>query len=135
MIDKLFQFCKFFGVSGIGWIIDFTIYSIISIYINPLIANIISSFVAIIFVFSVSTRKIFVNDNKYSLKIKFLIYVVYQVVLVSFTSFIISSLAKSLVSCNFYLIVKYSKLLAKIIVTPFSMMCNFIVMRKLIERM
>ena len=59
------QAISFFGLSGIGWIIDMCIYSIMSNFnIQTIIANIISSFVAVTFVYTTSTKKIFKNINK-----------------------------------------------------------------------
>ncbi len=134
MKNRIFEMFKFFGISGIGWIIDFSIYSLISYFINPVISNIISSFVSITFVFLVSTKKIFVNNGKYNLKLKYFIYIIYQIILVSITSSIIGILVNVFMKSNIILISKYAKILAKIIVTPFSMICNYIVMKKLIEK-
>ena len=55
------QAFKFFGISGIGWLIDFLIYTILTsvLKINVDVSNMISSLVGVSFVFLVSTRKIF----------------------------------------------------------------------------
>ena len=72
MKELIKQAFKFFGISGIGWIIDFTIYTILtSIFkLNVDISNIISSLSGCSFVFMISTRKLFENNSKINIKIK-----------------------------------------------------------------
>ena len=84
--------------------------------------------------FLVSTKRIFVNNGKFNLKLKYCIYIIYQIILVSITSSIIGILVKAFMKSNIVLISKYAKTLAKIVVTPFSMIFNYIVMKKLIEK-
>ena len=76
---KLFsQFIKFLFVSGIGWLIDFSLYAVLTIEFNLKIfyANIFSSIPAISYVFLVSIKKIFVKSQKNTLTIvqKYIIY-------------------------------------------------------------
>ena len=71
------QFINFLFLSGIGWLIDFTLYLLFSNVFNLKIihSNILSSIPAVTFVFFVSTRKIFAkNNSRISLKEKYLIY-------------------------------------------------------------
>ena len=134
------QFKQFFITSGIGWLIDFSIYSIITIIlgIDVLYANIMSSIPAITFVFFVSTRKTFSNRSKnISLKLKYMIYVIYQLILLLF----ISSLSQWLFSI--FLTISwinaifgiYIKIITKIIITPITMSINFLVMKGVIEKL
>ncbi len=53
------RFLKFILISGAGWIIDFSIYSILTMGagFDVWISNIISSFAAITYVFFTSTKK------------------------------------------------------------------------------
>ncbi len=127
---------KFVGVSGIGWLIDVLIYLTLSsiIKLNVDISNMISSLVGVSFVFLVSTRKIFINNSKINLKLKYIIYIVYQLILIYLASLAILSLKNYLTSLDIKLVIKYVNIISKIIITPFTMLINFIVMKLLIEK-
>lgn len=135
--NLLRQAIQFIGISGIGWLMDFTIFSLLGLCsANLTINNIISSSVAVSFVFVVSTCKTFVQKNGgMNLKIKFAIYVTYQIVLIFVISRLLALLAvlisAILIETAF---AKFSGMLAKILVTPFTMCANFFVMKFLIER-
>lgn len=136
MKDKLIKAFKFFGISGIGWIIDVIIYSVFSnvFRINVGISNVVSSFVAITFVFIVSTSKIFKDTKKISLKTKYIIYVIYQILLVSLSSFVISLLKSLVIDIDVNFFVQNVNIICKIIVTPFTMVLNYFVMKYIIEK-
>ena len=136
MKEKLIKAFKFFGISGIGWIIDVIIYSILSnvFRINAGISNVVSSFVAITFVFIFSTSKIFKNTQKFNLKTKYIIYVVYQILLVSISSFVISLLKSFIINIDISCFAKNVNIICKIIVTPFTMVLNYFVMKYIIEK-
>ena len=60
-----FQAIKFFGISGIGWLIDMVIFTALTnLEVNTILSNIISSLVAVTFVYFTSTKKIFINKNE-----------------------------------------------------------------------
>ena len=130
----IIQAFKFFGLSGLGWIIDMCIFSLLTYFsVYTILANIISSFVAVTFVYLTSTKNIFVNmNNKFNIKKKYVVYVLYQVIIVLISSTIINLIAKDLTGSNIELFVNYSKILAKIIVTPFTMVTNFMFMKFLV---
>lgn len=131
------QAVQFIGISGTGWLMDFAIFSLLCLrYTNLTINNIISSFVAVSFVFVVSTCKTFVQKNGgMNLKIKFAIYVTYQIVLILVISRLLSLLAVLISTIlTETAFAKFSGMLAKILVTPFTMCANFFVMKFLIER-
>lgn len=132
----IIEILKFVGVSGIGWLIDVLIYLTLSsiIKLNVDISNMISSLVGVSFVFLVSTRKIFVNNSKINLKLKYIIYIVYQLILIYLASLAILSLKNYLTSLDIKLVIKYVNIISKIIITPFTMLINFIVMKLLIEK-
>ncbi len=128
---------KFFGLSGIGWIIDLIIYTLLTslLKINVDIANMISSLFGVTFVYLTSTRKIFKNNSKINLKIKYIIYIVYQVILIITVSKIMIILKDYLININISLLKKYINIVVKIIITPFTMIINYIVMKNLIEKL
>lgn len=133
------QFIKFLFLSGIGWLIDFTLYLIFSNIFDFKIvySNILSSIPAVTFVFFVSTRRVFVKNKKgFTLKEKYFIYFLYQVILI---------ITISLLGQYLYLLIlkniavkielKILKLIIKILITPITMLINFIVMKFLIEKL
>ena len=133
------QFIKFLFLSGIGWLIDFTLYLIFSnIFDFKIIySNILSSIPAVTFVFFVSTRRIFIKNKRgLTLKEKYLIYFLYQVILI---------ITISLLGQYLYLLIlkniavkielKILKLIIKILITPITMLINFIVMKFLVEKL
>lgn len=128
------QALNFFGISGIGWILDFIVYTILTslFKINVDISNMLSSLVGVTFVFFVSTRKVFINNSKINIKVKYIIYIVYQIILIFIASKIMLLLKDYLI--NIDLIAKYINIIVKIIITPFTMIINFIVMKNLIEK-
>lgn len=131
------QGIAFVGISGFGWIMDFVIFNLLNIRSSYVaINNMVSSLVAVCFVFCASTRKTFVQkDGGISLKIKFAIYVAYQIVLILVISQLLEVIAVWL--CQFFagsVMVNFSAMAAKIIVTPITMCMNFFVMKMLIER-
>lgn len=137
MKKLLKQGMEFVGISGLGWIMDFTIFNLLNIKLSHVaINNILSSLVAVCFVFCVSTRKTFEQKlGGISLKIKFVIYIIYQIVLVLAISQLLALIATWL--CKIFagsVVVKFSAMVAKILVTPITMCMNFIVMKMLIER-
>lgn len=136
MKKVLIEGLRFIGFSGIGWLIDTTIYLILtSIFkLNVDVSNIFSSLVGVTFVFIMSTRKIFVSNSKINIKIKYLIYVIYQIILILTASKIMLLLKDYLITLNIDIIIKYINIIVKIIITPFTMLINFIVMKLLIEK-
>ena len=84
------QAIGFIGISGLGWIIDIIIYTLLTsiLKINVNIANAFSSFIGVSFVFIISTRKLFINNSRINIKIKYIIYIVYQIILISSASYI-----------------------------------------------
>lgn len=131
----IIQFIKFLFVSGTGWIIDFGLYSIFTgiLGFQILYSNILSSIPAITFVFIVSTKKIFKeNKNGFSTKKKYLIYFIYQMILV----FLISLLGQFLYEIAIRNEINFNslKIIIKIMVTPITMILNFFVIKHLAEK-
>ena len=134
MRKLLKQGIAFVGISGIGWIMDFVIFNLLNLRSSYVaVNNMISSLVAVCFVFCVSTRKTFVQkDGGIPLKVKFVIYILYQIILVSQLLAIIAAGLYQTFSGS--IIGNFSAMAAKIIVTPVTMCLNFLVMKLLIER-
>ena len=133
------QFINFLFLSGIGWLIDFTLYLLFSNIFNLKIiySNILSSIPAVTFVFFISTRKIFSkNNSRISLKEKYLIYFLYQLILILLISLLAQYLyLLSLKNISMNVELKLLKIIIKILITPITMLINFIVMKFLIEKL
>lgn len=131
------QAIRFVGISGIGWVLDFFVYMVLK-YIsdNLVLNNIVSSGIGVTFVFIFATRKIFRNESKIALPWKYLIYILYQCVLIFIISKVLNGINIAIISyINIGLIVKYSAAIAKILVTPITMTLNFFVMKGVIEKL
>ena len=136
MKKLIIQFFKFLLISGTGWLIDTTIYTILTVILkyNVIFSNILSSIPSITFVFFVSTRKIFLTHiGKFSLKQKYLIYILYQIILITTVSLIgqiLYNISENLLSNKELL-----KIIIKLTITPITMITNFFVMKFLAEKL
>ncbi|MFR3463421.1 MAG: GtrA family protein [Anaerobutyricum soehngenii] len=136
-MKKLFiQAIRFIGLSGIGWILDFTTYTVLGVIsANLVLNNTISSWVGVTFVFLLSTRIVFKNNSKIPLKWKYVIYLLYQCVLIFFISKLLNRVNIYLLTHVTLAVVKnFSTIISKILVTPITMVLNFIVMKNVIEK-
>lgn len=135
--NLIIQAVKFIGVSGIGWILDFFIYTCLGLVSENLILNnTISSWVGVTFVFIFATRKIFKNKSRISLKWKYLIYIVYQIILIFLISKFLDLINIFIINnIDLQVIKDFSPILSKIIVTPITMILNFIVMKNIVEKL
>ncbi len=136
MKGLLLQFIKFFGISGIGWCLDFSVYIFLTQILNwPVFqSNYLSSILAVSLVFYVSTRKIFKESkSKISIRSKYLIYLIYQILLLSLVSILGQYLSTCLGTLGLHS--NITKILAKIIITPITMIINFVVMKIMVEKL
>lgn len=131
------QIIRFIGVSGIGWIIDFSLYNVLALFFRQLdLINVLSSLAAVCFVFWTSVRTAFKkNRSQISLRWKFAIYILYQLVLIALVSKLLLSMhldiQKNLTGTAFF---RFSAVIAKVLVTPITMITNFFVMKILVEK-
>ena len=136
-MDLLKLALKFFGLSGIGWLMDMAVYSALCMFSSRLfLNNTISSWVGVTFVFITSTRTLFKNNSRMPLKVKYLVYLLYQAALIYLISKLLVAVSAFIVSfVPLAFVQKMSALIAKIIVTPVTMVLNFFVMKLLIEKL
>lgn len=137
MVAKLLQQAiRFVGLSGIGWILDFCTYTVLGCFSGNLVVNnVISSWVGVTFVFLFATRKVFQNNSRISLKWKYVIYLLYQCVLIFLVSLLLQKVDAAITKwVTIELVQSYSAILAKIIITPITMTLNFFVMKGVIEK-
>lgn len=136
-MKKLFlQAVKFIGLSGIGWILDFMTFTVFGFFSkNVTLNNFISSWVGVTFVFIFATRKVFQNNSKIPLKMKYLIYLAYQCLLIYLISKLLGYVNAWIVkSIAIEIVIKLAPTISKIFVTPITMILNFIVMKTIIEK-
>lgn len=137
MVGKLLQQAvRFVGLSGIGWILDFCTYTILGFFSGNLVVNnVISSWVGVTFVFIFATRKVFQNNSRISLKWKYLIYLLYQCVLIFLVSLLLKEVDQAICKwITIEMIQTCSSIIAKILITPITMILNFFVMKGVIEK-
>ena len=135
------QALRFLAVSGTGWVIDFGCYYLLTTYGRLIVAyaNMLSSIPAITLVFFVSTRKIFANKKEgLPLWGKYLVYFLYQMVLVFCVSWVGEWLFRLLgktARMSVPLLAEHLKIVCKILITPITMTANFFVMKVLCEKL
>lgn len=107
---------RFAVVSGLGWLIDFSIFALLnSLGFSVWLANIVGATTAVLFVFFASVRKIFQYNGHYILW-KLLNYIVYQIIAI-----VCASLLIDFIALQFGVL----PIIAKIIVTPLTFYANF----------
>ena len=131
----LWQAVRFVGLSGVGWLMDFTVYTLLSLRVQRLdLVNILSSLVGASFVFVFSTRFVFQNSRRFPLWVKYAVYIVYQLVLIVLISRLLAWVHLLIVSrFTWPLLLRFAKILAKILVTPVTMTVNFFAMKAIVE--
>ena len=136
MAKLMAKFIRFIGISGMGWIIDFVLFTLLTgVFRLPVaLSNYISSIPAITLVFFLSTHKLFVcRPNGLSLRAKYLLYVVYQFLLLTAVSFLAQWLAVVL-PLSLPFLSGLAKPASKILITPITMICNFFALKYLAEK-
>lgn len=136
MKNLLQQAVKFIGFSGIGWLLDVAAYLLLGLLSQNLaLNNMVSSWVGVTFVFTFSTCYVFQNHSRIPLKAKYILYLLYQAVLIWGISHLLVYIHGIIYGPLLYLgWASFAALAAKILVTPMTMILNFLVMKGVIER-
>ncbi|MCR5576128.1 MAG: GtrA family protein [Oscillospiraceae bacterium] len=131
------QALRFLGLSGIGWLLDFTVYTLLSLRFHDLTwVNVISSLVGASFVFVFSTRFVFRDSHRIALWLKYAIYIGYQLVLIWLISKLLALVHLTIVShTDWPLLISLAPVLSKMLVTPITMTVNFFAMKTVIEKL
>ena len=131
------QALRFLGLSGIGWLMDFTVYTLLSLRMENLaLVNVLSSLVGASFVFLFSTRFVFRDSHRIPLYLKYAIYIVYQLLLIYLISKLLAWVNGVIVAhAPWPLLVSLAPVLSKILVTPITMTVNFFAMKTVIEKL
>lgn len=127
------------GISGLGWCLDFGIYLALTLLLELPVqtANHISTIPAVTLVFFLSTRHTFrQRPGGLPLWVKYLLYVVYQLLLVAGVSWLGQQGYDLLIVLPLpALILDSLKILIKIGITPITMLLNYFVLGWLTERL
>ena len=131
------QALRFLGLSGIGWLLDFTVYTLLSLRFHDLAwVNVFSSLVGASFVFIFSTRFVFRDSHRIPLWLKYAIYIVYQLVLIWLISKLLARVHLTIVTHTAWpLLISLAPVLSKMLVTPITMTVNFFAMKTVIEKL
>lgn len=137
MMFLFFQAIKFFGISGVGWFLDFITYTILRFLSqNLFLNNIISSWFGMTFIFIFSTKAVFKNNENSSITTKYFLNLGYRILMIFVISWLLQFVDSQIVQiCNAEIITKSSFIIAKILVTPVTMILNFLVMKFLMEKL
>lgn len=130
------QAVRFIGLSGIGWLMDLCVYTVLGIWSEDLfLSNIVSSWVGVTFVFLLSTRYVFKDRGRIPLKWKYVIYLSYQCALILLMSELLAAVDAVITrAISIAIILDLSAIISKIVITPVTMVLNFIVMKGIMER-
>ncbi len=130
------QAVRFIGLSGIGWLMDLCVYTVLGIWSEDLfLSNIVSSWVGVTFVFLLSTRYVFKDRGRIPLKWKYVIYLSYQCVLILLMSELLAAVDAVITrAISIAIILDLSAIISKVVITPVTMVLNFIVMKGIMER-
>lgn len=130
------QAVGFMGLSGIGWILDFCVYVAAGFFSgNPALNNTLSSWAGVTFVFLCARGRVFQNQGRLPFKWKYVIYLLYQAVLIFCVSRLLGGINGAISGCvEDEWIVRLSPVIAKILVTPVTMVMNFFVMKGVMEK-
>ncbi len=136
MKKLLKQAVAFVGFSGVGWLLDLCTYTILGFFSADLVVNnTISSWVGVTFVFIFATRKVFKNNGRIPLGWKYVVYLLYQCVLIFFISMLLNKINTAIVAnITIAFVQRFSTILSKCLVTPITMCLNFFVMKILVEK-
>lgn len=132
-------FIQFLGISGIGYMIDVSIYFLLTSGLEWRVSysNMISAIPAITFVFIVSVKKLFEDTKKRPLIQKYMIYFMYQFLLLLAVSTVGQAIFDSVAHYGDQLSLSVAaiKMMIKFLITPITVICNFLFMRVLIEKL
>lgn len=124
-------FFRFTFLSGIGWLCDFVTFALLLKFINvpSFIANCVSSYVGVTFVWFAALKMVFMRKSEGS-NIFLLIFWGFQFISIVAYSYLLQKVAGSvLVEVLPLQASSYPNIAAKIIVTPFTLVTNFLFMK------
>lgn len=127
----------FIALSGIGWVLDTLIYlGLVSAGLRVMMAGAIGGLCGASFAFLSSSRHVFLFQGG-TLQARLAIYLLYTVALIVLSSYTLEGLSAFVIAraheASISLSPTAAALLAKVAVTPFLLLCNFVVARGLLQ--
>ena len=121
-------------ISGLGWMLAMILLwvGVNWVGMSPFTANFIGDAVAVTYVFFTSSKNTFIHRHRFMMT-KFSIYVIYQIILITTLSWAIGWMVKQPILEIYLSFFLTPELLAKIILTPLSLILNFLIAYLLIE--
>ncbi len=138
-LHGILSFMKFAGISGLGWLLDITIFlTLVSVFKLELFqANTVSSCTAALVVFLLSREFIFHKTSKVLL-LRVAIYLTYTLIVIFVASMVIGIIVSILRPLAENIIDKWMMIVlagtAKVIVTPPQLILNYYMSRFISER-
>ena len=131
-LQKGMYFCV---TSGLGWIMSMAIlWTMVKLGVDSVFyANMTGDLVAVTYVYIISVRSIFIHNNKH-LMLKYITWIIYQLVLINIISVLTSASAEVLVNFGWVPSLSLAALTGKCIITPFALLTNFLFAHFLLER-
>jgi len=139
---------RFAVISGIGWLLDVVVLlTIVSLGVKPMIANFVSSGLAVTFVFLASQKTLFMESNHFLVG-KFLAYLGWTIVSVTISSALIAALSPLFARWLSFIVAHVGFLVrmlnehmigtlgvgaAKVAVTPLTMYTNYVALSAIME--
>ena len=140
MKERIKNFFLYFLIAGIGWVIDFSLYTVLTMALDLPVAlsNGLSSLVSVTFVFFMSTKKVLTNNtNGLPLAAKYVVYVVYQACMILAMSALAGQLNGWLLGLSAVrgtpVLARNTKIITKILITPVTMVVNYLVLKRIVE--
>src|SRR3990167_9555372 len=110
---------RFVLIAGMGWVLDMLVYSmLLSLDVRAALANSVSASIGVTFSYFMSARVVFYYEGAF-LMLKFVLYVLYNCVVILFFSFTIECLS---------IVFHVSPVVVKCLVTPVTLLTNFIML-------
>jgi putative flippase GtrA len=117
----------FIAVSGVGWLLDMGGFYILNelCRISPLLSNFVCSGAAVTFVFFVAVKAMFMENGRF-VYFGFSIYLIYQVISITFFSALIDQVSH---------FTKFTPFYVKVGVTPITLGLNFLFSKYMLVRL
>lgn len=138
MTSSVVAFMKFGGLSGLGWALDFTVLlTLVGLGAPAMLANVASNCVAALCVFLISRQFIF-EGRKEALELRVAVYFFYILVMIAISAAALGLIVDELDYISWVRNARLAPMvkvaIAKIIVTPPLLLCNFLMSRHTSER-
>ena len=131
--QQIVKFLRYALVAGLGWVVDFAIYTALSVGLGWAVtpSNFVSSVIAVTLVFFLSKSKVLTRHNeKIPVQVQYLLYILYRLAVIALLSWLAGYVHRFLLSLSWFTAVELLrenvKPITKILITPFTVLINYI---------